>query len=131
VTLAPGALAVMLAHAREAAPAECCGLLLGKDDAIAEAVRAANVSGNPNRYEINPKDYIVTRREARERRLDVLGFYHSHPHSSAEPSPTDLAEATYPELLYVIVSLAAELAEVRMFRLDAGAATEVDYRLTT
>jgi proteasome lid subunit RPN8/RPN11 len=121
----------MLAHARDAAPAECCGLLLGRDDRITEAVRTANVSENPNRYEINPRDYIVTRRDARKRHLDVLGFYHSHPHSSAHPSPTDLAEATYPDLLYVIVSLAAEPAHVRMFRLDAGTATGVDYRLTT
>ena len=68
------------------------------------------------------------RRDARARNLDVMGFYHSHPHSGADPSPTDLAEATYPELLYVIVSLASEPADVRMYRLDSQQATEVEYR---
>ena len=71
----------------------------------------------------------MARREARARNLDVLGFYHSHPHSAADPSPTDLAEATYPELLYVIVSLAVKPADVRMYRLDSQQATEIEYRV--
>ena len=88
----------VIAHAREMAPAECCGLLVGSAREIVAAVRAANLADNPSRFLIDPKDHIRARREARARGLDVVGFYHSHPHSDARPSPTDLAEASYENL---------------------------------
>ena len=50
----------------------------------------------------------------------MLGFYHSHPRSAAEPSPTDLAEASYPDHLYLIVSLAAADPDLGLFRLESG-----------
>ena len=110
------------AHARESAPGECCGLLLGQDDdAIVQSVRAANIAADPTRrFEIDPQDHIDARRAARGRGLAVLGFYHSHPRSSAEPSPTDLAEATYPDHLYLIVSLARGAPDLGLFRLESG-----------
>jgi proteasome lid subunit RPN8/RPN11 len=111
----------VVAHARAAAPAECCGLLLGRDGSIAEAAPAANNAADPSRrFVVDPKDHIDRRREARRRGLDVVGFYHSHPSSRAEPSATDLAEASYPDHLYLIVSLAAGSPDVRLFRLDEG-----------
>ena len=106
----------IVAHARETAPAECCGLLVGTATAIVEAVRATNLSENPSRFLIDPKDHIRARREARARGLDVIGFYHSHPHSDAQPSATDLAEASYENHLYLIVGLAGEAAGVKLYR---------------
>jgi proteasome lid subunit RPN8/RPN11 len=108
-------------HAREAAPAECCGLLLGHDDEIAEAVRTRNVADqDQSRFVVDPKDHIDGRREARRRGLEVVGFYHSHPRSPASPSETDREEASYPGHLYLIVSLAGSAPDVAMFRLDRG-----------
>ena len=106
----------VVAHAREAAPRECCGLLVGSPTAITSAIRARNLSGNPERFLIDPKDHIQARRDARALGLDVIGFYHSHPHSAAAPSATDLAEAAYPDHLYLIVGLAGEAAEVVLYR---------------
>jgi proteasome lid subunit RPN8/RPN11 len=119
----------IVAHARETAPAECCGLLVGTGDTVAEAVRAANVDVNPNRFEIDPGDHIRARRAARALGWEVLGFYHSHPHSPATPSPSDRAEALYPDHLYLIVSLRGDPAEVRLFRLEADGFAEVPWRL--
>ena len=119
----------IVAHARETAPAECCGLLVGAGDTVAEAVRTANVDTNPNRFEIDAGDHIRARRAARTRGLDVLGFYHSHPHSAPTPSPSDRAEAHYPDHLYLIVSLRGELAEVRLYRLEAGGFADVPVSL--
>ncbi|HWF86155.1 MAG TPA: M67 family metallopeptidase [Vicinamibacterales bacterium] len=116
VRIARAALDTIVAHAREARPAECCGLLLGVDGAIVEAVRTPNVSDDPNRFTIEPAAHIAARREARERGLAVLGFYHSHPHSPPAPSVTDLSEASYPDHLYLIVSPAPERAQIRIFR---------------
>ena len=118
-TIAREALDVLVAHAREAAPAECCGLLLGADAGVVEAVRTRNIADDPrSRFLIDPKDHIDARRDARTRGLEVVGFYHSHPRSPAVPSPTDLTEATYPEHLYLVVSLVDEPPEVGLFQLD-------------
>jgi proteasome lid subunit RPN8/RPN11 len=87
---------------------------------IAEAVPTPNTSDDPNRFFIEPRAYIATRRQARERGLAVVGFYHSHPHSPPVPSVTDLAEASYPDHLYLIVSPARERAQIRIFRLVSG-----------
>jgi proteasome lid subunit RPN8/RPN11 len=112
-------------HAAAARPRECCGVLLGRGDDIIEAVAARNLADDPNRFLVDPKAHIDARRDGRARGLEVVGFYHSHPHSGALPSVTDLAEAAYPELLYLIVSVDREPAEVRAFRLGRGNFDEI------
>ena len=114
-------LRVVVSHAREAAPDECCGLLLGRGDEIVEAARARNIAEEPaTRFLVDPEDHFKARRAARERGLEVVGFYHSHPGSAPEPSPRDLAEFSYPGHLYAIVGLRAERAEVALFRFEGG-----------
>jgi desampylase len=121
VTLAGHVRDAVVAHAREAVPNECCGLLLGRGDEIVEAVRARNIAIDPAaRFLIEPKDHFDGMRAARQRGLEVVGFYHSHPRSPAEPSARDLAELSYPDHLYVIVSLYAEPVEVGLFRFARG-----------
>jgi len=115
----------IVVHARETAPAECCGLLIGTAASIVETARTTNLASDPNRFEMDPGDHIRARREARTRGLDVLGFYHSHPRSPAIPSARDRAEAWYPGYLYLIVSVRAEPAEVRLYRLDPEGFVEV------
>lgn len=120
-SVASSAVAEMVQHARESAPAECCGLLLGHDTTIIVAVRTRNVADDPaSRFLVDPQGHFDGRRAARERGLEVVGFYHSHPRSPATPSQTDRAEATYPHHLYLIVSLAANEPDVRLFRYDEG-----------
>jgi proteasome lid subunit RPN8/RPN11 len=111
----------MVRHARETAPHECCGLLLGRADEIVEAVRARNIADDPaTRFLIDPADHFAALRAARERGLEVIGYYHSHPASAADPSPRDVAEFSYRGHLYAIVSLQAEPAEIRLFRFEDG-----------
>lgn len=95
-------------------------MLLGTPGEIAEAVPTRNLADDPNRFLIDPNDHIDARREGRRRGLEIVGFYHSHPHSPAVPSATDLADACYSGHLYAIVSLAAGPAEVRIYRFDSG-----------
>jgi desampylase len=121
VTIARSALDELVAHARVEAPSECCGLLLGGGLSIVEAVRTTNIASNRYaRFVVNPRDHIDLRRTARARGLAVVGFYHSHPRSPAVPSTSDLAEASYPGHLYLIVSLSASRPEVAVYRLDDG-----------
>ena len=111
----------LIAHAREESPRECCGLLLGRGDEVAEVRRARNVAASPaTRFVIDPKDHIDARRDGRARGLEILGFYHSHPHGAAVPSATDVAEAAYPGSIYAIIGLGAEVPEVRVFEFADG-----------
>ncbi len=109
----------LVAHAREEAPNECCGILVGKDGRIERSVRARNMFASPTRYQIDPRDQIAAIRGARARGESVLGFYHSHPASAPAPSATDRVEATYPDHCYLIVSPGggSVRGEVRAFRL--------------
>jgi len=119
----------VVAHAREEAPRECCGILIGANDAIVAAVRAANLTANPEtRFLIDPRDHIRARREARAAGLEVVGFYHSHPHSDAVPSATDVAEALYADHLYLIVGLAAGAADVRLYKFNDARFEAIGFR---
>ena len=109
----------MLAHAREEAPRECCGLLIGQGETVMRSVRARNLDAKATRYLIDPHDHFAAIRAARAEGLEVVGAYHSHPASAPLPSATDIAEANSgPDFLYVIVAPIDE--DVRAFRIDAG-----------
>jgi len=81
--------AVMAAHAREAYPNECCGAMLGSIDGDAKRVHAALRLENAfegaqaARYELRPEDLLAADRAARERKMDLIGIYHSHPDCDA------------------------------------------------
>jgi proteasome lid subunit RPN8/RPN11 len=108
-----------MAHARDDAPNECCGLLVGGGDRIEESVRTRNLEASPTRYRVDPAEHIALNRRLRPTGWRVMGAYHSHPRSAAEPSVADAAEAFYPEFVYVIASLAApDQPVVRAFRLN-------------
>ena len=107
------------AHGEETYPYECCGVLLGKSEAgVGNAVRALVRAGNTrtdsahNRYNIAPVELIRIQRQAREKGLDIVGFYHSHPDHPAQWSPTDFAEAHWLGCSYVITSVEKGTAKV-------------------
>jgi [CysO sulfur-carrier protein]-S-L-cysteine hydrolase len=112
----------MILHARDEAPLECCGLLLGAPGVIEEAVRTRNLRRSRTAYLVDPADHFALIRRARKEGRTIVGAYHSHPRSPAVPSPLDLQEAQYPEFLYVIVSLADPRApDLRGYRLTREA----------
>jgi proteasome lid subunit RPN8/RPN11 len=125
MTIAASVVDAVIAHAKESQPRECCGVLLGKADGITHAIPAPNLADSSTRFLLDPKTHIEARRTARARELDVVGFYHSHPHSRAYPSATDLAEAAYPECVHLIVGFVQGEPEVRLFKYVDGTATEL------
>jgi proteasome lid subunit RPN8/RPN11 len=105
VTVTRGALATMLAAAERAAPAECCGILLGEKDTIAEARPAANVAAEPlTRFEIDPAALIAAHRAARAGGAPISGYFHSHPNGHPRPSATDCAHAGGDNRVWAIVA---------------------------
>jgi len=98
----------IMAHARQEAPNECCGLLIGRRDAIHRSYRARNLQLSPTRYLVDPADHFAALREARGDKMQVIGAYHSHPATDPVMSPSDVAESVSgPRFVYFIVSLKA------------------------
>ena len=99
------------AHGEDTYPHECCGVLLGRmeDDQrhVVEIVRCGNTRDDrpQDRYHIDPRELVRIQRQGRERQLDIVGFYHSHPDHPARWSQTDLAEAHWIGCSYVITSV--------------------------
>lgn len=96
-------------HAREGAPAEVCGVLGGERGATSHARtlhRAENVATTPRtEYRIDPTEQLALMEALEANGEEVVGFYHSHPHGPAEPSPTDRRRATWTDRSYVIIVL--------------------------
>ena len=120
----------IIAHAREDAPNECCGLIAGNDGSATKLYRALNAEASPYRYNVDPKDLLRIYRDIDGSGWDVLAIYHSHTHTEAYPSPTDVRLAAWPEAYYVIVSLEDDANPVlRAFRIEDGQVTEEELRV--
>jgi len=115
----------IVAHAEAELPNECCGLLIGSALTIHESVPARNLAASPTSYLIDPEDHFAAIRAARVSGFSVVGAYHSHPASPPTPSARDLAEASFPEFVYLIVSPAEghEQNKVGAYRLTEGHVT--------
>jgi proteasome lid subunit RPN8/RPN11 len=117
----------MVATCIRALPDEGCGLLLGTPDGVVvDVVPSANVAASAKVYEIDPKVLLRTFRRADDEGLEVIGVFHSHTHSPAYPSPTDIRQAPDPAWHYVLVSLAVVPADVRSYSVLAGEVSEED-----
>jgi [CysO sulfur-carrier protein]-S-L-cysteine hydrolase len=113
-------------QALDSAPNECCGLLGGNGDFIATAYPLHNTAESPeSRYFAAPEDLFAAMRQIRAAGQDLLGIYHSHPRTSAYPSPTDVELAFYPEAIYFIISLANETV-LQAFKIIGSEIQEVE-----
>lgn len=113
-------------HGEETYPYECCGVLLGRTvsppnsldgfqsvNEVEDAVRAGNMRTDSarNRYQIAPQELVKIQKMGRERDLDIVGFYHSHPDHPAKWSKTDIAEAHWIGCSYVITAVDEGVAQ--------------------
>lgn len=100
----------MVEHARSTYPNECCGALLGSvsdgQKRVVAAMRLENASAGSQRahYELRPEDLLKADREARGRKMDLVGIYHSHPDCGAYFSETDLKNSC-PWYSFVVLSI--------------------------
>lgn len=95
----------ILIHAHLEHPNECCGLLVGKGEQISKQYSMTNTHHSPVSYLMDPKEQFNVFKEIREEGTELIGIYHSHPHTEAYPSVTDISLAYYPEAYYIIISL--------------------------
>ncbi len=122
----------IVAHAREDAPDECCGLLAGDGERRAVRLyRMTNVEHSPYRYNVDPKELLKVYREIEDQGWELIGIYHSHTATEAYPSPTDVRLASWPGACYLIVSLADEANPVlRGYYITDGSIAEEPISVT-
>ncbi len=117
----------LIAHARDDAPNECCGLIAGRDGVAQQVYRIKNSYASPLRYALDDIESMRAYDEIDERGQQQMAVYHSHTRSAAFPSQTDINLAHYPELLYVIISLAdPDAPDVKAFEIVDRKVSEVE-----
>ena len=125
----------MVEHSRLENPNECCGILAGTEGKVTKLYRIQNSTPSPFRYVMDPNEQLKAMKDADERSLDLMAFYHSHTHSPAYPSDTDIRMATesgWVDFCYVLVSLEdSSKPDVRFFDISAdGNVDEEEVKIT-
>ncbi|HXW33725.1 MAG TPA: M67 family metallopeptidase [Acidimicrobiales bacterium] len=116
----------MLGHCLAGLPEEACGLL-GGDPATGETVKCyptANLAASAKLYTVDPLDHLRADRDAESLGMEIIGVFHSHTHTDAYPSPTDVAQAPDPSWHYVLVSLRETHPVLRSYRIVDGRISE-------
>jgi proteasome lid subunit RPN8/RPN11 len=121
----------MVGHAYDGLPEEACGLLAGDPETGGVRVfyPCRNAAESSRVYTVDPRDHLRADRDAEARGLEIVGVMHSHTHTEAYPSPTDVAQAPDSAWHYVIVSLKREVAVLRSYRIVDGAIAEEEVGL--
>jgi proteasome lid subunit RPN8/RPN11 len=125
----------ILAHCYFGLPDEACGLLAGPVigaeamGLVTEVYPAVNADASSRTYTVDGRDYLRASRDAEARGDEIIGVWHSHTHTDAYPSPTDVRQAVDPMWLYVIVSLRDEVPMLRAFRIRDGQIAESQVEL--
>jgi proteasome lid subunit RPN8/RPN11 len=121
----------VVGHCYDGLPDEACGLLTGPmrsgepTGVITEARPTGNADASARTYTVEPKDLLAAMRAAEARGDEIVGVWHSHTHTDAYPSPTDVRAAADPAWIYVIVSLRDGAPVLRAYRIRAGEIAEV------
>ena len=114
----------MVATCIRALPEEGCGLLLGvssgPDAVVSEIVPSVNIAHSAKLYEIDSRVLLKVFRRADAEGLEVLGVFHSHTHSEAYPSPTDIGQAPDPAWHYLLVALRDLPTVLNSYKIVAG-----------
>ena len=98
----------MIAHSLKENPNECCGILSGTNDISKKLYRITNSANSPYRYLMDPQEFLKADLDTEQNGMDFLAFYHSHTHSPAYPSVTDVRMALqsgYLDVFYILISL--------------------------
>jgi [CysO sulfur-carrier protein]-S-L-cysteine hydrolase len=121
----------MFAHARSELPNEACGILAGDNGRAIRFFPAANAERSPTRYVVDPRDQLRILNELFTSGWDLLGIFHSHTHTAAYPSSTDVSlAANWPDAYYLIASLQEEPPVLRAFRVLDGKVDEEELSIT-
>jgi len=115
----------IVAQAYAELPNEACGLLVGKQGEVVKQHALTNIDHSNEHFSFDPAEQFQVFRSARSEGLEILANYHSHPETPSRPSVEDIRLAYDPNILYLIVSLAAEVPVLKAFNIQNGISSEV------
>ena len=118
-------------HARTGLPEEVCGYLAGNGREVTLRFRLTNTDHSNEHFSFDPAEQFLAVRETRKAGLEILANYHSHPETPARPSPEDIRLAFDPNISYVIISLAAEIPDIKAFRIKNGVVEKEEIQICT
>jgi proteasome lid subunit RPN8/RPN11 len=131
--LTPAQYRTVVAHCYDGLPDEACGLLAGPVTAdgdptgvVTAVYPCRNADQSARTYTVDSRDLIKAMRDAESRREALVGVWHSHTHSDAYPSDTDVRQAMEPQWLYVLVSLKHAEPVLRVYRIREGVVAECE-----
>jgi len=129
--LHPGVHDQMVAHCLVGLPEEACGLLGGDPDSgvVATCYPTRNLAASATLYTVDPREHLQADRDVEAAGMAIIGVFHSHTHTDAYPSPTDVAQAPDPSWHYVVISLRDIQPTMRSYRIVNGLITEEPVRL--
>jgi [CysO sulfur-carrier protein]-S-L-cysteine hydrolase len=126
----------VVAHCYDGLPDEACGLLAGTLDergeptgVVTAVYPCVNADASARTYSVDSGDYMHAKRDAEGRGEDLVGVWHSHTHSDAYPSDTDVRQAFEPQWTYVLVSLKHAEPVLRSYRIRDGVVRESETAL--
>ncbi len=120
----------MVEHGLREFPNEACGLLAGRDGVPVRFFAMRNLDASPVSYRLDPKEQLQVFDRMDEEGWELLGIFHTHTHSEAYPSETDLRLAFYPDAYYLVMSLSdRERPVLRAFRIADGEITEEELEI--
>lgn len=116
----------MVAHCLAGLPDEACGLLGGVVETgdVTTCYPTRNAAASAKVYTVDPRDHLRADRDAEAAGNAIIGVFHSHTHTDAYPSPTDVAQAPDPTWHYVLVSLRDTHPVVRSYRIEGSSVAE-------
>ena len=120
--------AEMMAHVLSNPTQEMCGLLAGRDEVVDRVWPVPNALNSPVAYRMDGPEFTTAMIDCD---FEPLGIFHSHPAGPSVPSPTDIAEAAYPDSIYVVISLQTLPPTVRAFTIVDEQVREVKLDILT
>ena len=120
----------MIQSVSDCLPEEGCGLLAGVGEKIHEVLPIENKEHSPVRYRMDPQEQLNAFLYIEEKGWELLGIYHSHPKGPETLSETDIAEAYYPDAIYVIISQMDGEWIVRGFSYQNRRLNEIGMKIT-
>lgn len=127
----------IIAHVLKEDPKEACGLIAGIQGYVVKLYHMKNIADSPHRFSMDPSDLLHVNREMDTNGWDLLAIYHSHTHSEAYPSSTDVEMATWadgksiwPQTYYILISLLDKKnPKIRAFRITDGIINEEIFQI--
>jgi [CysO sulfur-carrier protein]-S-L-cysteine hydrolase len=117
---------LILGHVRAEWPNEACGLLAGEGGKVQRVYLVENSLHSPRAYQMDPVEQVRVMLEIEAAGWELSGIFHSHPSGPAFPSATDVAQAYYPDSVYLILAADAQGEwHSRAFQIEADQVSEV------